>query len=188
MNDFAEIYREFHPKILRYLSHLVGEDDASDLAQTVLLKVSRSMEGFRGESSIATWIYRIATNVAHDHVVSSLAKQREREILFDEAGSMDDLPDPVSSRGEQEFIRSEMNSCIRDLVDRLPENYRAVLLLSEFEEFTNDEIAEILGLSIDTVKIRLHRARATLRKSMESQCSLYHDERSELACERKKCQ
>ncbi len=188
MRDFTEIYREFHPKILRYLSHLVGEEDANDLTQLVLLKVSRSLGSFRGKSSLATWIYRIATNVAHDHVVSSLVKQREREILFDDSGSLDDLPDPLSSQADQEFIRREMNACIRNVVDQLPENYRTVLLLSEFEEFTNDEIAEILDLSIDTVKIRLHRARAGLRKSMESQCSLYRDERNEFACERKKCQ
>ncbi len=81
-----------------------------------------------------------------------------------------------------------MNACIRGVTDQLPENYRTVLLLSEFEEFTNTEIAEILGLSIDTVKIRLHRARVTLRKSMESQCSLFRDKRNELACDRKKCE
>ena len=54
MRDFESIYQEFQPKILRYLCHLVGEDDASDLAQTVLLKVSQSLDSFRGESSLAT--------------------------------------------------------------------------------------------------------------------------------------
>jgi RNA polymerase sigma-70 factor (ECF subfamily) len=187
LRDFESIYLEFQPKIYRYLSNLVGENDAPDLTQSVLLKVSRSLEGFRGDSSLSTWIYRIATNTAHDHLLSSLAKQREREVLFDDAGSLDELPDSVSPGTDQEYIRREMNTCIRDVVDQLPENYRTVLLLSEFEEFTNPEIAEILGLSTDTVKIRLHRARGILRKSMESQCSLYRDERNELACDRKKC-
>jgi RNA polymerase sigma-70 factor (ECF subfamily) len=185
LRDFANIYQEFQPKILRYLAHLVGENDVHDLTQAVLLKVSRSLEGFRGESSLSTWIFRIATNTAHDHLLSSLAKQREREVLFDDAGSPDELPDPVLPGTDQEYIRREMNACIRDVVDQLPENYRTVLLLSEFEEFTNPEIAEILCLSIDTVKIRLHRARAKLREALQCSCTLYRDERNELACDRK---
>ncbi len=187
MQDFTAIYQEFQPRILRYLQRLCGEEDAADLTQTVFLKVSRSLDSFRGDSSLSTWIYRIATNTAHDHAISSLARQRETESLFDDAGSVDDLPDTDFPGTDREYIRREMNACIRDVVEQLPENYSAVLLLSEFEELTNPEIAEILGLSIDTVKIRLHRARATLRKAMESQCSFYRDERNELACDRKKC-
>jgi RNA polymerase sigma-70 factor (ECF subfamily) len=188
VNDFEGIYREFHPRIFRYLRRLAGEDDAPDLTQNVFLKVSRSLESFRGESSLATWIFRIATNAALDHAASPLARQREKEVHFDAPGSLDELPDSVSPGTDQEYIRQEMNACIRGIADQLPEQYRTVLLLSEFEEFTNPEIAEILGLSIDTVKIRLHRARVGLRKSMESQCSLYRDERNELACDRKQCQ
>jgi RNA polymerase sigma-70 factor (ECF subfamily) len=187
VRDFDSIYREFQPKIARYLSQLVGEDDAYDLTHVVLLKVSRSLVSFRGESSLATWIFRIATNSAHTHLLSSNAKQREREVHFEDPCSLDEFPDPASRGTDHEYIRREMNSCIRNIVDQLPENYSTVLLLSEFEEFTNPEIAEILGLNIDTVKIRLHRARVRLRKSMECQCSVYRDERNELACDPKEC-
>jgi RNA polymerase sigma-70 factor (ECF subfamily) len=69
-------------------------------------------------------------------------------------------------------------------VDGLRENYRAVLVLSDFEELSNVEIAGILGISSDSVKIRLHRARTSLRKELDAKCSLYRDERNELACER----
>lgn len=185
MKDFDSIYNEFQPKIHRYLSNFICENDAPDLTQTVFLKVSQSLESFRGESSLSTWIYRIATNTALDHATSSLSKQKGVEQLFGDDGSIDDLPDNNFPGTEREYVRREMNSCIRGLVDQLPENYRSVLLLSEFEEFTNSEIASILDISIDNVKIRLHRARTALRKSMESQCNLYHDERSELMCDRK---
>jgi RNA polymerase sigma-70 factor (ECF subfamily) len=77
-----------------------------------------------------------------------------------------------------------MNDCIRGIVEGLQENYRAVLVLSDFEELTNLEIADILGISSDTVKIRLHRARTRLRKELKAKCNLYRDERNELACER----
>ncbi|MCM2357899.1 MAG: sigma-70 family RNA polymerase sigma factor [Geobacteraceae bacterium] len=185
MRDFASIYREFQPRIQRYLVRFCGEADAPDLTQAVFLKVSQALDGFRGESSLATWIYRIATNTAHDHALSSRGRQREAELPLEDAASPDDLLDPDVPGADREYIRREMNACIRGIVDKLPENYRTVLLLSDFEEFTNQEIAEILGLSLDTVKIRLHRARATLRKAMECQCSLYHDERNELMCDRK---
>jgi RNA polymerase sigma factor (sigma-70 family) len=67
MNDIDSIYREFQPKIYRYLSRLSGQTDATDLTQEVFLKVSQALDTFRGESSLATWIYRIATNTAYDH-------------------------------------------------------------------------------------------------------------------------
>lgn len=183
--DFSAVYKEYQPKIQRYLTHLSGEADAADLTQAVFLKISRSLDGFRGESSLATWIYRIATNTAHDHAVSSLARQRGIEQLFDDEGTIDDLPDYGFPGTDRAYIRREMSVCIRGVVDQLPENYRTVLLLGEFEELTNAEIAAILDISLDTVKIRLHRGRTALRKAMESQCSFYHDERSELMCDRK---
>ena len=78
-----------------------------------------------------------------------------------------------------------MNQCVRDFVDRLPDGYKSVIALSELEGFTNSEIAAILGISIDTVKIRLHRARERLRKDLASGCSFHRDDRNEFACERK---
>jgi len=185
MADFAGIYREYQPRIKRYLTHVAGEAEAADLTQTVFLKVSRSLDTFRGDSSLATWIYRIATNTAHDHAVSSLARQNNGEKLFDDDDSVDDLPDSGFPGTDREYIRREMNACIRGIVDQLPENYRTILILSEFEEIPNAEIAAILDISLDIVKIRLHRGRTALRKAMESHCSFYHDDRSELMCDRK---
>lgn len=185
MRDFASIYQEFQPKIQRYLTHYTGEAEAADLTQTVFLKVSQSLDDFRGESSLSTWIYRIATNTALDHAASSLAKQKVSEQLLDDDASVDDFPENGSTGTDREYIRREMNACIRGVVDQLPENYRTVLLLSEFEEITNAEIAAILDISLDSVKIRLHRGRTELRKAMECQCNFYHDERSELMCDRK---
>jgi RNA polymerase sigma-70 factor (ECF subfamily) len=68
-------------------------------------------------------------------------------------------------------------------MENLSEDYRAVLVLSELEGFRNGEIAKIMGVTLDTVKIRLHRARAMLRKEIERECRVYRDERNELACE-----
>lgn len=184
MKDFDHIYGEFQPRIHRYLSTMTNASEASDLTQNVFLKVGKSLKDFRGESSLATWIYRIATHVAFDHNRHGRA-QRESEHLVHEDGSIEDFPDHSDHGTEKEYILQEMNACIRGVIDQLHENYRTVLVLSEFEGLSNPEIAEVLNLSIDTVKIRLHRARASFRKAMESQCSFYHDERNEIMCDRK---
>lgn len=187
--EFGTIYSHFRPKILNYLRKLVGEHEAEDLTQEVFVRVSRSLDGFRGESSLSTWIYRIATNAAMDHMRKSVS----RPTASIPGGSGDDdsslpddtVPDDSSPVLDTLLIRKDMNECIRGIVDRLPENYRAVLVLSELEGLTNAEIAEVNGISLDTVKIRLHRARARLRKELEAKCDFYRDERNELACDRK---
>lgn len=183
--DFASLYREFKPRLVRYLGRLVGEDEASDLAQEVLLKVNQSLKDFRGDSSLATWIYRIATNSAHDHRLSAATQRKNVTVTLDGEDLLERYADRSVPGTDREYIRREMSSCIRGVVQQLPENYRNVLLLSDFEEFSNAEIAGILDLSIDTVKIRLHRARAHLRRELARRCELYHDENNELACDRR---
>jgi len=191
--DFQEIYAAFRPKIQGYLSRMVGEDEAEELTQEVFVKVDRALREFRGEARLSTWIYRIATNAALDRLRTPAYRQRGRECVpvDSSAESAAELPDRNVWTGEEsldvdrQLIRREMNSCIREYVEQLPEDYRAVLVLSEVEGFRNREIAEILGVSLDTVKIRLHRARARMKESLSRHCNFYLDERSELACDRK---
>ena len=78
-----------------------------------------------------------------------------------------------------------MSECVTEYIDKLPLAYRTVLILSEIEGFKNKEIAEVLGVSLETVKIRLHRARSILKKELNEGCSFYHNEQNILACDRK---
>ena len=98
---------------------------------------------------------------------------------------MEQIPDEKQEKTDLIHIREEMRACIREMVERLPEPYRAVLLLSDFEDLTNPQIAQILDLSVETVKIRLHRARARLRSMMECGCTFYREADSGLMCDRK---
>lgn len=185
--EFQDIYAQFHEKIKRYLARMVNEAEAEDLAQEVFVKVGRGLKDFRGRSSLSTWIYKIAANTALDRL-RALSSQKEASDILpeddeDQAGNIflqtaDRNPSPESS-----LIKREMNDCIRGIVEGLQDRYRTVLLLSEFEELSNAEIAEVLGISADAVKIRLHRARTRLRERLKAQCNLYRDERNELACE-----
>lgn len=181
--EFQSVHDRFRPRVLRYLKRLVGEAEAEDLTQSVMLKVSEGLPGFRGDSSVSTWIYRIATNTALDRLRrKTVEPPGEPELESDET---DVPPDAQAPSAEATAIREEMNACIREFIERLPENYKTVMVLSELEGFKNEEISAILGVSLDTVKIRLHRAREKLRSELEAGCSFHRDEGDELACDRK---
>jgi RNA polymerase sigma-70 factor (ECF subfamily) len=185
--DFHRIFTEYYPKITGYLRRLVGEGEAEDLAQEVFVKVDRGLDDFRGEAHLSTWIYRIATNVAIDHLRKpsfrlTINHSKDDDALASELEMLQKESDPAL---DTLLIRKDMNECIRSIVDGLPEKYRTALILSDLEDMTNSDICEVLGLTLDTVKIRLHRARIRLRKALDAQCQFYHDERNELACDRK---
>ena len=188
-HDFNAIYDTYHEKVHHYLERLVGESHAEDVTQEVFLKINNGLDGFKGRSSLSTWVYRIATNAALDKVRSRSYREDGKTGAPD---SSEDGPDAGSAgvegeslSAEREAIRNEMNACIREFVDKLPPDYRTVIVLSEMKELTNREIAEILEVSLDAVKIRLHRARARLKAEFESGCHFYRDEAGNLACDRK---
>ena len=182
--DFNKAYTEFQPKILNYISHLTDNHSAEDITQEVFEKVNRNLNDFRGESKLSTWIYRIATNTVLDKL-KSRSFRHSSEDFDHETEDRDVWADRKKNLVDQQLIRKEMSECVTEYIYRLSRDYRTVLILSEIEGFKNKEIAEILGLSLETVKIRLHRARAKLKKALEDGCDFYHDDRSELACDRK---
>lgn len=190
--DFDYVYATFQPKIRRYLARRAGEADADDLTQAVFIRVSQALQHFRGESSLATWIYRIAANVVTDHVRSPSFRDHRLESPAEEIGiptteSPDLWTGEVPAAIDQYLVRKEMSACIRGVVENLPQQSCSVIKLSAFEGLKNGEIAERLGTSLETVKIRLHRARIRLRDDLSSQCHLYLDDRNELACDPKQC-
>lgn len=187
---FQNIHDTYQAKLFRYLSNLIDEYEAEDLIQEVFAKVSVNLETFRGESSVSTWLYRIATNLAIDRIrhctlpfTDPLKRAEEPIDAHDDIEDRNIWTGEKPDSAEQRLIRGEMTDCIRSCLEDLPETYRIVLVLSELENFRNREIAEIIGVTLETVKIRLHRARVLLRKEIEKNCRVYRDERNELACE-----
>lgn len=187
--QFQDVYRQFHERIRRYLKRLAGENEADDLTQEVFVKISRNLDGFRGKSKLSTWVYRIATNAAMDRLRSaSFRRGRETaslDVSDDESRGGSGTADAMAPSAERQVIKGEMDECIRQFIHDLPESYRTVLLLGELRGLKNREIADALGVSLHTVKIRLHRARVRLKAHLEQGCDLYHDQDSELACDRK---
>ncbi len=166
--EFEAVYRSFHERIRRYLERFSGQAEADDLVQDVFLRVSSSLRDFRGDAALSTWIYRIATNVAIDRsrrpdvraVESSLDDENEPDLWLPDEQS---LPD-------QEVMRREMYECFGQYVKDLPTRYRTVVILSDLEGLPNREVADVLGVSLDAVKIRLHRGRAMLFHQLRQNC------------------
>jgi RNA polymerase sigma-70 factor (ECF subfamily) len=178
MSDFQKIHSDFRPKILRYLTRLVGAQEAEDITQEVFVKISQALQTFRGESQLSTWIYRIATNAALDRIREPSFKRIVPNGLSAASDSGEihaadrvSMTAEASASIEQQACDDERFECYRDYVQDLPANYRAVVALSELEELTANEIADILGLSLDAVKIRLHRGRARLLKELRTHCN-----------------
>jgi RNA polymerase sigma-70 factor (ECF subfamily) len=175
--DLTALYQSHGDKIRRYLAKLAGVSAADDLLQAVFLKASAGLAEFRFQSSLATWIFRIATNAAMD----SLRERSSAKSFFAEkvdGADPEPGPDFASMSAEDELIRRQMGDCIKEFIDALPHAYRLVIILADLEGFTPAEIAEVLGVNLDTAKIRLHRARVRLRKELSRGCRLYHDGKS----------
>jgi RNA polymerase sigma-70 factor (ECF subfamily) len=187
--DFNEVYNKFQPKILNYLSRLMGPHEAEDITQ----KFSKrpALKTFRGESKFSTWLFRIATNAAFDRLRSPSLKHASELTPLTPLENIADIEARNIWNGQpetaivQNVIRREMSACVREYIDKLPPDHKTVLLLSEIEGFKNKEIADILQISLENVKIRLHRARAVLKKELDSDCDFYQNEQGSLACDRK---
>ncbi len=184
---FTNIFEAYQRPIYHYLLRMTQDQAvAEDLTQETFIRVHAGLPGFRGEASLATWVYRIATNVSLDHFRRKSTVQDEvtgslEAVDTDQAG----LADSEAIAPDQEAARSEMSACVQDFVGQLPPDYRAALVLHDLQGMTNGEIADVLGVSLDTVKIRLHRARVKLRAALNSGCDFAHDERNVLVCEQK---
>lgn len=177
--DFQAVHDEFRPKVLGYLRGLLGEHEAEDAAQEVFEKISRTLGSFRGDSKLSTWVFRIATNTAIDRIRANPL----RTIATDVREL--DMTESPSPSVEKSTIKREMNSCIRGVIKQLREDYSTVIMLSDIEGFTDSEIADIIGISIQAAKIRLHRARAKLRAELEKFCTFYRGDDNEFACDLK---
>ena len=171
--EFQQVYDTYQPRILRYLVRLVGVEEAEDLTQEVFVKVNQNLPTFRGDAQLSTWLYRIATNVAIDRSRSVAYRQDKQTSQFDdvvEIRAVETWSGDKPASLEQILFRKERASCYERFVRDLPASYRLIVMLSEMEELTCNEIADILDLSPEVVKIRLHRGRTKLFQTLKDHC------------------
>ncbi len=181
--DHQVLFAEYHQRLYHYtLSLLHDPAEADDAAQETFVRAARQLESLRDRQALTAWLYRIATHVCLDQI---RRRARDRTIgADDDAYDLDQAEDDAPSL-EQIIERSDMSACVQRDLDGLSDSYRAVILLHDLDGLTGPQIAEILGVSLATVKIRLHRARVRLRAQLETGCAFSHDERDVLVCEPK---
>ena len=163
-SGFEELVRRYQRPIAAYVYRMVGDYDAAlDLTQEVFIKVYASLSRYRPEFKFSTWIYKIAHNAAIDH----LRRHATRETVVTSDGERRE-PALESRRlsPEQESERSERCSEIELVVQALPAAYRELILLRHSQDLSYDEIAEVTGLPLGTVKNRLFRAREAMREQL----------------------
>ena len=160
-SGFEELVRRYQRPIAAYVYRMVGDYDAAlDLTQDVFIKVYASLSRYRSEFKFSTWIYKIAHNAAIDHLRRNAA--RDHAVTRDD----DRTETRIASRRltpEQESERNERRSEIEVVVQLLPPAYRELIVLRHSHDLSYDEIAEITGLPLGTVKNRLFRAREAMR-------------------------
>ncbi len=143
-----------------------NEADARDLTQEAFIRVYRAWRSFQPGTSFLSWIYRIVTNLHRDELRRRKGRYQE-EIPEDNApqefsGSRPLAVDPIG-----EYVEKQLSEPLARSLDTLSSDQRAVIVLADVEEYSYQEIAEIMGCSIGTVRSRLHRARALLRRLVE---------------------
>lgn len=161
---FEELVRRYQRPIAAYVYRMVGDYEAAlDLTQEVFIKVYNSLLRYRSEFKFSTWIYKIAHNSAVDHL--RRYSNRAQALTNEFEGEQYDLP--LESRRlspEQESEKAERRAEIEQVVRGLPTAYRELVLLRHSHDMSYDEIAEVTGLPLGTVKNRLFRARETMRQ------------------------
>ena len=183
--NFAEVFCDYRDPIYNYLLRMTqNQVEAEDLTQETFVRVHRSLPTFRGEASLSTWLYRIATNASLDHFRRRTTRQEKTALPIEKIELLDgDWDSDAPASPEHLAARSEMSACVQAFVQRLPPDQRAVLVLKELQGLKNREIAEVLECSLATVKSRLHRAGTKLREALGAGCDFSYDERNVLVCE-----
>lgn len=181
----AELFEEYQAKIRRHVLSIVHDpDEAEDLTQEVFLQAHRKLSALRDPDAVVAWLYRIATHVCYDRIRKW--GRQPTPALLDDTTSADSRQwvfageEPRLSRAVEQ---AEMSGCVRSYLDNLSDDYRTAIILHDLEGLTNLEIAELLGVSLDTVKIRLHRARRKLEGALAAHCDFAHDEYDVFICE-----
>jgi RNA polymerase sigma-70 factor (ECF subfamily) len=164
--DFEQLVRRYQRPIVAYVYRMVGDYDAAlDLAQEVFIKIYGSLARYRPEFKFSTWIYRIAHNAAIDHLRRAGNSRTEEIEVEGEDGHT--FEKPLASKSltpEQETERGERRAEIEEVVGLLPRAYRELIVLRHSHDLSYDEIAEVTGLPLGTVKNRIFRAREAMRE------------------------
>ena len=169
---FRAIVAEYHAKVYNLIYSNVGEaDEAADLTQDTFVCAFRAWSGFRGDSAVYTWLYRIAINLSKNRL-KQLKRRRSAEVVsLDEplpadGETLDREVEDWSLSPERALENRELGLFLATQVTRLPTDFREVVILRDYQGLSYQEISEVVGCSVKAVKSRLFRARTLLRDKL----------------------
>jgi RNA polymerase sigma-70 factor (ECF subfamily) len=162
VTDFDAIVEKYADFVYNVAFRMMGKpEDAEDVAQDAFLSAYRALDRFRGQSKVTTWLYRITVNAA----LMKLRKEKNARTLTQTGLEDVDVPN-WEALPERSALSSELGEKLQEGIAMLPPDLRAAVVLRDVEELSNDEAADVLGITVASLKSRLHRGRILLRKHL----------------------
>ncbi len=175
--DLFEIHDQYYHRVRKFiLASVKNEAAADDLAQETFIKIQENLESLRDPEKISSWIFSIAHHLCQDYF-RVLRKSSSREEIHEGLVALQETP------VQKELEQGEMSRCVQDKLSLLPEAQRSIIIFADSMGFSHQEIADLFGLTVENVKVRLHRARNEMKAILEKECTFEVDERSVLVCE-----
>jgi RNA polymerase sigma-70 factor (ECF subfamily) len=179
--SYEALIVQFQQPVYNLVYRLLNDpSDANDVVQEVFLKVFRNIGSFRGQSSLKTWVYRIAVNEAHNHR-RWFCRHRKQEIGLERDDDERSYQDTLSDHGRSPYDMAadeEAHQILDAAMQNLNPTFRAAVVLRDMEDLAYEEIAEILQINLGTVKSRIMRGREALRHALTARLSPAAKERS----------
>ncbi len=170
---FSEMIERYRGRIYGLVNQMLrNQQDAEEVTQDAFIRAHRGLASFRGDSAFSTWLYQIATNLARNRYWYWWRRKRDKTVSFDQPLGDDDsgtlaeiFPADIESPDDI-AVTQEFSDGIAECMDKLGDKHREILVLRNVQDHSYEEIAQILKISVGTVKSRIARARGALRKEM----------------------
>jgi RNA polymerase sigma-70 factor, ECF subfamily len=166
---FKTLVEQYHDRVINTCYGFVrNREDARDVAQDVFIEIYQSLENFREEAKLSTWIYRISVTKSLDFLRRKNRKKRMGKFkrLFNIDDVAERLEQPSGSNPDKNVEKMERDRILQQAIDRLPENQKIAVTLSKYEGFSNKEISGIMNTSVSSVESLIHRAKVNLKKKL----------------------
>jgi len=165
---FRELVEEHRDRIFNLCYRMLGNRaEAEDVAQEVFIAVFKTIDQFREESKLSTWIYRVVVNHCKNRIKYLARRSARAHDELDEENAPTDGAPSVPRRPDRQVEGAQLEKIMQDAIASLDEEQRTLVVLRDLEDLSMEEICEITGLPDGTVKSRLHRARLALRKKIQ---------------------
>lgn len=168
---FQELIERYQYRVVNTCYGFVhNREDAEDIAQEVFLEVYQSIEKFRGDAKLSTWIHRISVTKSLDFLRKHNRKKRFGRLrrIFGRDQEIDQIPAPASHNPHRHLEQQERARILKQAVDSLPENQRIAITLHKYDGFSYKDAADIMGTSVSSVESLLHRAKKNLQKRLSA--------------------